>query len=263
MSFPSKIICLTEETVETLYLLGRSDLIQGVSKFVERPPEAKTNHPMVSQFVRSDIEGIINLKPDLVIGFSDIQKDIAKELIAQGLNVLVTNQRTLQQILDQILFLGRIISEEAKAKKLVEEFSSKLDYYREKCRNKPRVKVYFEEWDRPKISCIQWVSELIEAVGGENIFQNKSGSLATERFVTDEEVVSLNPDVIIGCWCGKKVNLESFTSRVGYKQIRAIQLGQVFEVSPAIFLQPGPALFVDGLRQMSELLEKVSLALDV
>jgi iron complex transport system substrate-binding protein len=263
MSFPSKIICLTEETVETLYLLGRSDLIIGVSKFVERPPEAKANHPAVSQFVRSDIEGIISLKPDLVIGFSDIQKDIAKELVGRGLNVLVTNQRSLQEILDQILFLGRIIGEEASAQKLVEEFSSKLESYRERSRNRPRVKVYFEEWDKPQISCIQWVSELIEAVGGENIFQHKSGGLATERFVTDEEVVRLNPDVIIGCWCGKKVNLESFTSRVGYNQIRAIQMGQVYEVSPAIFLQPGPALFVDGLSQMSELLEKVSQALDV
>lgn len=263
MSFPSKIICLTEETVETLYLLGRSDLILGVSKFVERPPDAKANHPAVSQFVRSDIEGIVNLKPDLVIGFSDIQKDIAKDLVARGLNVLVTNQRSLKEILDQILFLGRIIGEEAKAKILVDEFSSKLDFYREKNRNKARVKVYFEEWDKPQISCIQWVSELIEAAGGENIFKHKSGSLAAERIVTDEEVVALNPDAIIGCWCGKKVDLESFTSRVGYMRVRAIQMGHVFEVSPAIFLQPGPALFVDGLSQMSELLEKVAHALDV
>lgn len=254
MSFPSKIICLTEETVETLYLLGRSDLIAGVSKFVERPPEAKNNHPTVSQFVRSDIEQIISIKPDLIIGFSDIQKDIARELIGRGLNVYVTNQRSLQAILDQILLLGRLIGEESKAKTLVAEFSQKLENFRKYSQNKPRLKVYFEEWDQPRLSGIQWVSELIEAVGGENIFKHKTGSLASERAVTDEEIVALNPDVIIGCWCGKKVNVESFAKRPGYEKINAIKNNNVFEVDPAIFLQPGPALFVDGLTRMSELL---------
>jgi len=262
MSFPSKIICLTEETVETLYLLGRSDLIIGVSQFVERPPEAKAKHPAISQFVRSDIEEIINLNPDLVIGFSDIQKDIAKELIGRGLNVLVTNQRSLQEILDQILFLGRFIGEEGKAQKLVDEFSAKLEYYREKTRNKPRVKVYFEEWDKPQISCIQWVSELIEACGGENIFRRKSCRLAADRIVSHEEVIDLNPDVIIGCWCGKQVKLESFSKRPGYELINAIKDNHVIEVSPAIFLQPGPALFVDGLSQMYEVLQNVVQTLD-
>jgi len=262
MSFPSKIICLTEETVETLYLLGRSDLIQGVSKFVERPPEAKTNHPTVSQFVRSDIDQIIALKPDLIIGFSDIQKEIARELIGKGLNVFVTNQRSLQEILDQILLLGRMIGEEAKATKLVTDFASKLQTYREKSQSRPKVKVYFEEWDQPRLSCIQWVSELIEATGGENIFKYKTGSLAADRSVTDEEVIALNPDVIIGCWCGKKVKTESFAQRPGYENINAIKNQHVIEVDPAIFLQPGPALFVDGLSQMFDLLGKISGTLD-
>lgn len=262
MSFPSKIICLTEETVETLYLLGRSDLIQGVSKFVERPPEAKARHPVVSQFVRSDIEGIVALKPDLVIGFSDIQKDIARELVGMGLNVLVTNQRSLEEILDQILFLGRIIGEEQRARQLVDEFSAKLEFYREKSQNRPRVKVYFEEWDRPQISCIQWVSELIEAVGGENIFKHKAGSLASGRMVSHQEVVALNPDIIIGCWCGKKVNLESFSKIPGYESINAVKNKQIIEMDPAIFLQPGPALFVDGLSQMHQVLQNVAQTLD-
>jgi iron complex transport system substrate-binding protein len=254
MSYPSKIICLTEETVETLYLLGRSDLIAGVSKFVERPPGAKLNHPIVSQFVRSDIEQILSLRPDLVMGFSDIQKDIARELVGLGLNVFVTNQRSLQEILDQILLLGRMIGEEERATRLVAEFSHKLEDYRQKSKGKAPVKVYFEEWDHPRLSCIQWVSELIEATGGVNIFKHKTGSLAKERAVSDEEVVALNPDVIIGCWCGKKVETDSFAKRPGYQDVNAIKHQQVFEVDPAIFLQPGPALFVDGLSQMFSLL---------
>ncbi|MBA2404490.1 MAG: cobalamin-binding protein [Bdellovibrionales bacterium] len=263
MTYPSKIICLTEETVETLYLLGRSDLIQGVSRFVERPPQAKANHPIVSQFVRSDIDQIVALKPDLIIGFSDIQKDIARELILRGLNVYISNQRSLQEILNQILLLGRIIGEEEKAILLVDSFSRQLDFYRQKSKNRRKVKVYFEEWDNPRLSGIQWVSELIEATGGENIFKHRIGSLAVDRTVTDEEVIALNPDVIMGCWCGKKVKVESFAQREGYQNINAIIHKKVFEVDPAVFLQPGPALFVDGLSQMSELLEKIYHTLDV
>lgn len=257
MSFPSKIICLTEETVETLYLLGRSDLICGISKYVERPPEAKSNHPTVSQFVRSDIEQILAIKPDLVIGFSDIQKDIARELIGKGINVYVTNQRSLPEILNQILLLGRLIGEESRAVKLVEDFSQKLESYRKKSQSKPKLKVYFEEWDQPRLSAIQWVSELIEATGGENIFKHKIGSLALDRAVTDEEILAHNPDVIIGCWCGKKVDIDSFALRPGFQNINAIKNQHVYEVDPAIFLQPGPALFVDGLDRMFNLLGQI------
>lgn len=263
MSFPSKIICLTEETVETLYLIGRSDLIAGVSKYVERPPEAKTNHPQVSQFVRSDIELIVSMAPDLIIGFSDIQKDIARELIGRGLNVFVTNQRSLTEILNQILLLGRLVGESAKTEALVEGFKLKLENQRKISAGRTKVRVYFEEWDHPRLSGIQWVSELIEACGGENIFKHKTGSLAAEREVSDEEVIALNPDVIIGCWCGKKVKVESFAQRPGYQLVKAIQKNHVYEVDPAVFLQPGPALFVDGLSQMSQLLQKVSATLDV
>ena len=262
MSYPSKIICLTEETVETLYLLGRSDLIAGVSKYVERPKEAKLNHPQVSQFIRSDIEQIIALNPDLIIGFSDIQKEIARELIGRGLNVFVTNQRSLTEILDQILLLGRLVGEEARALKLVDGFKEKIEVQRAKDPARPRVKVYFEEWDKPRLSAIRWVSELIEVCGGENIFKHKIGSLAIEREVSDEEIINSNPDLIIGCWCGKKVKVESFRDRPGYEEVGAIRNNQVVEVDPSIFLQPGPALFVDGISQMSELIGKVSRALD-
>lgn len=262
MSYPSKIICLTEETVETLYLLGRSDLIQGVSEYVERPAEARGKHPVVTQFIRSDLQQIIDLKPDLVIGFSDIQKDIARELIGRGLNVFVTNQRSLREILDQILLLGRLIGEESRVKVLVRDFEAKLREIQARHKGLRPIKVYFEEWDHPRLSCIRWVSEVIEACGGENIFAHKTGSLATDRSVQDQEVIEFNPDVIIGCWCGKKVKLDNFRKRAGYEAIKAIQKDQIFEVDPAIFLQPGPALFVDGLDQMSALLAQVRAALD-
>lgn len=243
-----RIICLTEETVETFYLLGRQDLIIGVSQYVERPAEAK-NHPVVTQFIRSDIEKIVEMKPDLVIGFSDLQKDIASQLIGRGLSVLVTNQRSLKEILNNILLLGRLIGEEKKALELVRGFEEKLTSYRDKTYTH-RPKVYFEEWDHPRYSCIQWVSELIHAVGGENIFADKSGAMARDREVTDEEIKARNPDVIFGCWCGKPVKIESFEKR--YPEVAAVKNKKVWELDPAIFLQPGPALFVDGLDQMFE-----------
>jgi iron complex transport system substrate-binding protein len=249
MSFPSKIICLTEESVETLYLLGRSDLIQGVSEYVERPPEAK-KLLQVTQFIRSDIEQIVSMQPDLVLGFSDLQKDIASKLIGRGLNVFVTNQRTLEEILNNILLLGRMIGEEQKAQDLIEGFRQKLAAIKLLGAQLPyKPKVYFEEWDHPKLSGITWVSELIEVCGGENIFRHKSGSMAVDRKVSDEEIISLNPDIIFGCWCGKPVKIEAISSRAGYEEITAVKKGQIWELSAAIFLQPGPALFVDGLDQ--------------
>lgn len=251
-----RIICLTEETVETLYLLGREDLILGVSQYVERPPEAK-KLPVVSQFIRSDIEKITSMKPDLIIGFSDIQKDIASELIAKGQNVLITNQRSLREILDNILLIGRIIGEEKKALELVQSFEQKLDEFRIKGNQLPRKpRVYFEEWDHPRYSCIKWVSELIEVTGGENIFHHKTGAMAKEREVTDEEIRSLDPEIIFGCWCGKKVKIESFLTR--YPEVSASQKKFIWELSPAIFLQPGPALFVDGLDQMFQTISQVA-----
>lgn len=258
MSYPSKIICLTEESVETLYLLGRSDLIQGVSQYVERPPQAK-QHLQVTQFIRSDIEKIISLKPDLILGFSDIQKDIARELIGRGLSVFVTNQRSLDEILNNILLLGRIIGEGNKAISLVDGFRQKMIEIKERARKLPiRPRVYFEEWDHPRLSAIQWVSELIEVCGGENIFADKIGSLAEQRKVSDEEVIARDPHIIFGCWCGKKVKIDSITNRVGYENVTAVKNQKVFELPPEIFLQPGPALFIDGLDQMIRYFEDLS-----
>lgn len=262
MKYPSKIICLTEETVETLYLLGREDLIAGVSEYVERPPEAKSL-PQVTQFIRSDISKIESLAPDLVLGFSDIQKDIARELIGKGLNVLITNQRSLEEILSSILLLGRIVGEEEKSLALVQGFREKMSSVAEKAKRLPfKPKVYFEEWDHPRLSGIRWVSELIEICGGENIFADKTGSLARERAVEDQEVIQRNPDIIFGCWCGKKVKTDSFAQRAGYQTITAVEKKCVWELDPAIFLQPGPALFIDGLDQMQDFFTRVTLDLN-
>lgn len=257
MAFPERIICLTEESVETLYLLGRGDLIQGVSQYVERPPEAK-KLPQVSQFIRSDIEKIVDLEPDLILGFSDLQKDIARELIGLGLNVFITNQRSLGEILDYIQMLGRLVGEESRALELVQDFTRKLEGARSKKFSR-RPRVYFEEWDHPRYSAIRWVSELIEACGGENIFQDRVGSLAREREVRDEEIIERNPDIIFGCWCGKPVKLDTIKKRKGFEKINAVKNDQVWELPPEIFLQPGPALFVDGIAKMSRFLEQLQL----
>jgi iron complex transport system substrate-binding protein len=244
-----RIICLTEETVETLYLLGRQDLIIGVSEYVERPAEAKKNHPIVTQFIRSDIEQIAAMKPDLVIGFSDLQKDIASQLIGRGLNVLVTNQRSLKEILNNILLLGRMIGEESKALTLVKGFEEKLESYKNR-KYARRPKVYFEEWDHPRFSFIKWVYKHLNTVGGVKIISHNTVDISRYPDLTDEEIKALNPDIIFGCWCGKAVKLESFQKR--YPETTAVKNGHLWELDPAIFLQPGPALFVDGLDQMFE-----------
>jgi iron complex transport system substrate-binding protein len=239
-------------------LLGEGQRIVGVSEYVERPPEAKAL-PCVTQFIRSDIQKIIELKPDLIIGFSDLQKDIARELIGRGQNVLVTNQRKISEILDYIRFLGSIVEASSKARDLVASFESKILKIKNQAAGfKHRPKVYFEEWDHPRLSGIGWVSELIEICGGENIFHHRSGPMAMNRKVTDEEIIALNPDIIFGCWCGKKVNIEAICNRPGYQELSAVKNNQIFELDPAIFLQPGPALFVDGLDQIFSYFSKLN-----
>lgn len=261
MDYPSRIICLTEESVETLYLLGKENLIQGVSEYVMRPPAAKLL-PQVSQFIRSDYSEIEKLKPDLILGYSDIQKDIAKELVGRGLSVFITQQRSLEEILQYILLIGRIVNADEKAQTLVQTFREKMEKIKLlSSRYSVRPKVYFEEWDRPRFSGSLWLSEMIEICGGENIFSDRTGKLAREREVLDQEILSHNPDLILACWCGKKVEVEKITSREGYESLSAVIKGEIHELNPTIFLQPGPALFIDGLDILSEILSR--LALDI
>ena len=245
---PQRIICLTEESVETLSLLGRLNLVVGVSIFVKRP-EAAQNLPKVSAFTDSNFEKILALKPDLILGFSDIQKDIARELIARGQDVWISNQRSVKEIFEYVLRLGSLVDKRAEAVELIQKWQRKIEAIQAEVAGWPRrPRVYFEEWDDPAITAIKWVSELIEICGGENIFAEKSqSSLAKDRICDLGQIPDLNPDFIFGCWCGKKVKLQSFARREGWDNIKAVQEGRVFELGPEIFLQPGPALFEDGL----------------
>ena len=256
---PQRIICMTEESVETLYLLGREDLIVGVSSFVKRPPESREKKK-ISGFTHANIKKIVELKPDLILGFSDIQKDIAKELIGLGFNVFIANHRSLTETLDYIVNLGSFIGERDKALELVHSYELSIETIKENSKNlSVNPKVYIEEWDDPMISGIQWVSEIVEICGGKDICSSKShGVLAKDRFISKEFVRTKNPDIILASWCGKKVDLASFEKRLGWSDINAIKTGHVYELEPEIFLQPGPALFESGLNLLSGIIQNWS-----
>lgn len=251
MGYPNKIICLTEESVETLFCLGKENLIAGVSQYVKRPAKAQ-ELPVVSAFTKSNIKKIVALKPDLILGYSDIQQDIAKELIARGQNVWISNHQSLVGILDYISLLGRVVDANNEAVELIKFCQKKMSQaqdYATSLKRKP--KVYFEEWDEPMISSIRWVTELLELCGGEVIFPNDhTKHLAKDRFVTHQEVIKKNPDIILACHCGKKVKLDKIYKREGYQKIKAIQTNQLFELDPAVYLQPGPAPFLAGIDEI-------------
>ncbi|MEX0798333.1 MAG: ABC transporter substrate-binding protein [Bacteriovoracaceae bacterium] len=262
--FPRNIICLTEESVETLFLLDKAHLIKGVSAFVKRPKAAQSL-PKVSFFTSSNIKKIKSHNPDLVLGFSDIQKDIARDLIAEGMNVFVANHRSLSEILEYIEMLGRLVDAPAETKALIGKLNSKIDMAKSFAQAlKARPKVYFEEWDDPMISGIQWVSELIELCGGIDINKELANAkLAKDRFVEPLTIIQKNPDLILGCWCGKKVNIQKILDREGFDKIRAVQTKNVFEVEPEIFLQPGPAPFLDGIDVLINIFKEWSKEEDV
>ena len=254
MNFPNRIICLTEETTEILYELGAEDLIVGISGYTVRPKRARKEKPRVSAFSSAKIDKIIELKPDLVLGFSDIQSDICSELIKNGINVLCFNQRSVEEILNVINLLGRIINQANKAQSFVKKIKIKLDQISGSS-NKLQVKpkVYFEEWNDPLITGIKWVSELIEIAGGIDIFKNKSFEpLALNRIIKNPDIiVKKNPDIIIGSWCLKK---EEIIFRDGWDKINAVQNDQVYEIkSPLIF---GPAALTDGLDEIVNIIVK-------
>lgn len=247
-SAPQRIVCLTEEPTEILYALGEQHRIVGISAYTERPPEAKTSHPVVSAFIGGSIKKIKALNPDLVIGFSDIQAQLAHDLIKENLPVLIFNQRSLQEILDVVLMLGSLVDARARAEALVAHYIARLEAATQRASTRPRRRVYFEEWDDPLICSIQWVHELIEVVGGDNVFAAESmGKLASERFVSHDRIIAAAPDVILASWCGKPVDIQSIMDREGYDAIPAVQHKRIHELDPAIILQPGPACLTDGL----------------
>ena len=249
---PQRIVCLTEETVETLYLLGEQDRIVGISGYCVRPPEARRDKPRVSAFTSADIPKILALRPDLVLSFSDLQADIVAPLVRQGISVHAFNQRTVAEIFEMIRMLGAMVDAADPADRLVEELTEGLIAARQQAEHSPRQpRVYFEEWDSPMISGIGWVSELIEAAGGVDIFADRAGGKsAKERIVTAEEIVARAPDIIIGSWCGKKFRAEKVTARPGFAQLPAVRNGALHEIKSSLILQPGPAALTDGMRAL-------------
>jgi iron complex transport system substrate-binding protein len=257
--FPKRIVCLTEEPTETLYLLGEEQRIVGISGFTVRPFRARKEKPKVSAFTTANIKKIKDLNPDLVIGFSDIQADIAKELIAQGITIWISNHRSVEEIFKYIVQLGSWVGKSEQAITLVKQFQDniqKLCAYNQSKSVKP--KVYFEEWYQPLISGIRWVSELIELAGGIDVFSNyRNASLAKDRIINDSnEVVMHNPDIIIASWCGKQFKKEQLVSRKNWDTINAVKNDFVFEIKSEIILQPGPASVTEGVEQIAEIIEK-------
>jgi iron complex transport system substrate-binding protein len=246
---PRRIVCLTEEPTEILYRLGEQDRIVGISAYTLRPPEARRDKPVVSAFVGGSVKKIRALMPDLVIGFSDIQAELAKQLISANLPVLIFNQRSLQQILDVIVDLGRLVNKKQAAEAMVDQYVQRLTALTASSAQRlSRPRVYFEEWDEPMITAIQWVSELIELSGGRNVFQARAaGKLAKERFVSAEEVLREDPEIVLASWCGKAFDRAAFESRPGFAGLTAVRNGRVLAVPPEIILQPGPACLTDGL----------------
>lgn len=247
--FPAeRIVCLTEETVETLYLLGEQHRIVGVSGYAVRPARVRREKPRVSSFISADIEAIKALKPDLVLTFSDLQADIAANLIREGLAVHAFNQRDVAGILMMIRTLGALIGVSRKADALALRYQSRLTAISRHFAGQPRPKVYFEEWDDPLISGICWVSELVEIAGGEDIFPEfRATQAAKQRVVSPEDVARRRPDVILASWCGKKVRADKIQQRDGWHRIPAIRTGRVTEIKSPLILQPGPAALGDGL----------------
>jgi iron complex transport system substrate-binding protein len=254
--YPERIVCLTEESTETLYLLGEERRIVGISGYTVRPPRARKEKPRVSAFLSAKNEKILELKPDLVIGFSDLQADIARDLTKAGLNVLIFNQRSVQQILDMILALASLVGAAEKGVALIRRLEEGLDRIRGEAKTFPRrPRVYFEEWDEPMISGIRWVSELVEIAGGEDIFPEQSRSqAATGRIVTADAVREKNPDIILGSWCGKKFRPERVAARPGWQAIPAVRDSELHEIKSADILQPGPAALTDGVQRIHQIL---------
>jgi len=242
---PERIVCLTEETVETLYLLGEQDRIAGVSGYVVRPPQARRDKPRVSSFLSADVPKILELNPDLVLAFSDIQAEISAALIKAGVTVFTFNQRSIAEILGMVRLLGAMVGRADDADRLACGYEQRIATI--KARPSAKPKVYFEEWDEPMISGIAWVSELIEIAGGVDVFAHRRGKSAKERFVTAEEVIAASPDIIIGSWCGKKFRPEKVAERPGFADIPAVKNGKMFEIKSPLILQPGPAALTDGL----------------
>lgn len=259
---PQRIVCLTTETVEVLYALGEQNRIAGISGYTVRPPEARKEKPKVYAFTSGDIDKIMAVRPDLVLTFSDLQADIARDLIKAGVPVYAFNMRSVEDILGMVETLGRLVGAEARAAALVAGLEAQIEQTRaiaaeRLARTGHRPRVYFEEWDEPNITAVRWVSEMIEIAGGEHIFADRAAMpLARDRILADPlEVVRRAPEIIIGSWCGKHFRPERIAARPGWAEIPAVRDGRMHEIKSAIILTPGPVAISEGLPQLLDIFD--------
>lgn len=250
---PRRIVCLTEETTEWLYLLGEEARIVGISGYTVRPRRAREEKPKVSAFLSAKIDKILALRPDCVFGFSDLQADIAAQLVKQGVQVTIFNQRSVEEIFSMLYQVAAMVGRADEGLRLLEGMRTRLQAIEAEARVlRRRPRVFFEEWDEPHISGIRWVSELLGIAGGDDVFPELAVQpLGRDRIVADgAEIVRRNPDIVIGSWCGKKFRPEKVAARPGWEQVNAVRDGQLFEIKSADILQPGPAALTDGVEQM-------------
>jgi iron complex transport system substrate-binding protein len=253
---PQRIVCLTEEPTETLYALGEEHRIVGISGFTVRPARARKEKPKVSAFTSAKIDEILKLAPDMAIGFSDIQADIAAELIRRGVEVWISNHRSVEGILDYIRRLGALVGARPRADAYADALSRELDAIRAAGRSLPVwPRVYFEEWDTPIITGIRWVAELVDIAGGIDLLPARSAEpLAKQRIVADDrEIIDAAPDIIIGSWCGKKFRPDRVAARAGWQDVPAVRDGELHEIKSPLILQPGPAALTDGVRELQRI----------
>jgi len=258
---PQRIVCLTEETTEWLYLLGQSHRIAGISGYTVRPKEARHEKPRVSAFTSAKIDKILALNPDCVFGFSDLQADIAAELIRRGVQVTVFNQRSLDEIFSMLYQVAAMVGEAVQGLQRIEAMQQHLQAIKTQSKAlAKRPKVYFEEWDEPPISAIRWVSELIQMAGGDDCFPELAlQSMGKDRIIADPmEIVRRSPDIIIGSWCGKKFRPEKVAARAGWGDVPAVKSCLIFEIKSADILQPGPAALTDGVNQLHRIVQNWS-----
>ncbi|MBC7729870.1 MAG: ABC transporter substrate-binding protein [Microbacteriaceae bacterium] len=261
-ALPQRIVCLTEEPTEVLYALGQQHRIVGISGFTVRPPEARHEKPRVSAFTSAKVDKILALQPDLAIGFSDMQADIAAALIRAGVEVWISNHRSIDGILGYVRRLGALVGVADEAAAYADRLAGHVESVRQAAAALPRrPKVYFEEWDVPAISAIRWVSELVGVAGGDDIFpQRAAAPLGRDRIVADlQEVIAAAPDMVIGSWCGKKFRPEHVAARVGWADVPAVRDGELHEVKSPLILQPGPAALTDGLDRLHALIRAWAL----
>ena len=256
-AFPQRIICLTEEPTEVLYALGQQHRIVGISGFTVRPPQARHEKPRVSAFTSAKIDKILALEPDLAIGFSDMQADIAAALIRAGVEVWISNHRSIDGILGYVRRLGALVGSGTAADAYADQLQARVEQVRRAGAALPRrPRVYFEEWDQPMFSAIRWVSELVEVAGGIDVFAQRAlAPLGRDRIVADaQEVIAAAPDIIIGSWCGKKFRAEQVAARPGWQAVPAVRDAELHEIKSPLILQPGPAALTDGLDQLQAII---------